>query len=865
MVVKIKVGVLESSRGGVLTAKLDRMETAGNEFVKIKAEVPAPPGFAAETLTLYSPRKLSLQKVLRDKYELLNEGTGTVLDKDEDVSRKIKEDDSSVTEEGESESGHMLVKIPTSYLDRWVHIVANESSRIMINETDVDSLAIEGEDADSGLGAMSKIFHPMLKRLIDSVNWHDNLEAYDYVYSVSRAYLSRVKSNATLFFRDNEGDFGIGRYFLTEGVSIVLDPKTVKSTVISIKEEMLSNKNKWAPSILKAYTALLSQLRLSTGAPLSPFKIDDLIGTLITAISSELDCRSVYQLSETLEQLLQDEQNFRKVAEQYYRGKYLMGEDETDESASERSRQEMMDIQHNVNQLLEFAVLLRGAIPKLEDSLDEWLVNTLLNTFAVSALSAMQRLVGSNDQSIGYTIDLEGLKKREYRMFLYDNTPNGNGSSDVLRRYLHILNIQRHGQSNESALLPSEDYFTLLEQELLQCPQFHTDMDALEKQRQKLEGEPAKGISEIAYVGEYSDEVLRVCEKTWSKLGVNSREDAWKLPLIAHSPGSFAMSEKLEVDDVIRASGICWNGCPECVINTGIMISAIGKSFLDKAVLDEWFKRGREKAEEYKAMPVADLATEKSIVDLGSQMRVVLKLPNRKIRAISLPYTIGFEIDREATSSKPKLVIRDNDIQNFRMFEKGAGRSAHGIESLGFKRIMWYNLLTTAYLDVLGYLEESRKEILLVFYDCRDVYFEDAGISHRMIEAIDYQRKQEGIRAEINSLSDILLWLAKRGFKIRLCVDEKKSQAKKVQEFLQILASEKANITVCVKKLPGLMHKKALLSPMGVIQGSANLTFSGTGLNEEIVNFAPFGVPEYEQMRVNIEDTFHGSKAWMSS
>jgi hypothetical protein len=58
------------------------------------------------------------------------------------------------------------------------------------------------------------------------------------------------------------------------------------------------------------------------------------------------------------------------------------------------------------------------------------------------------------------------------------------------------------------------------------------------------------------------------------------------------------------------------------------------------------------------------------------------------------------------------------------------------------------------------------------------------------------------------------------------------------------------------------MHKKALISPIGVIHGSANLTFSGTQLSEEIISYAPYGNREYDEMKLNILDTFHGSKSW---
>ncbi|MFX0108641.1 MAG: hypothetical protein ACFE7R_10175, partial [Candidatus Hodarchaeota archaeon] len=549
-----------------------------------------------------------------------------------------------------------------------------------------------------------------------------------------------------------------------------------------------------------------------------------------------------------------------ETARAFYEGKYLTGSYE-EESELELSEQDRRDIDSQVSRLFATASAIGGNISDIGDKLEDWVICTLLNTFGLACLSALQQLCGSKEEDIGYTLDLEGIKKHRYRIFLYDRTERGNGSSDVLKRYLYIMNIQRHQQTDESRLLPTEDFLTLLEQELLQCPQFHADMDALQKFSQKQKNQTPTGLPEMGYVSDYSDEVLRVCEHTWEQLGIEDRSDAWKLPLIALAPASFARQNGLEIDDVIRASTICWNGCPECVINAGAMIGFLGAAFIDKVVLDEWFEISRALVGEYKTLSVEDLAAGKAHVEIGRQTRVCLELPKRKIRSISLPFTIGFELKRSEALPHAHLIVRDGDIENLRKFGEKFDGCAHGIESLGFKRIMWYNLLTASYLDILGLLDDSRKDIVLVFYDCRDVGFDDIGISSRMMEAIEYHRKKAGLVGEMRRLSDILTWLATQGFRISICIDENRADEEDVKRFLEMMIAKRMNnIDIRTKGLPGSMHKKALLTPLGAIHGSANLTFSGTRLSEEIISYATFGTPEYNQMKVNMLDTFHGSK-----
>lgn len=857
---KTLVGLLDASQGGVLSASIDEMRKQNSEFIRIKTDVPAPPGFPADQLTIYMPVKLGLSTVY-GKYVRLNPNLRAIIDKDEcfgfanDTEEDEEPDDSY-------DASSRPIKIPKCFANRWVHIESDKGERILVNSLDEEYLVVEGEPKSCGEKAREKIYHPLLKGMIDAVLWHDSLRVIDYVYAVSRNYTSKDVNNATLMFCDSEGDIAFGRSFVTEGVSLELNPDTIRCTIETIKKEILSYESRWAPSILKVLASLITSTRLSDGAPVSPFLVNDLFGILLTSISSSLEVKKIVELPVIMGNLLEDEQRFREAATIFYKAKYLMGLEEEDEYVQEFQKQNIKDVNRNVESIIGFASNLKGKIPDLLNNLEDWIAETLLNTFSVSALSALQRLCGSKDEDIGSTVDLKGIKDGIYRIFLYDSTPHGNGSSDVMRRYLHVLNIQRHKQTDQSRLLPSDDFLTLLEQELLQCPQFHTDMDALEKFSQQQKGETPSGLPELGYVSKYSDEVLRVGKDVWTKLGIRGREDAWKLPVISLAPGGFASSCNLEVDDVLRATSICWNGCPECVVHSGIS-GVSNQAFLDKAVLDEWFKIGRGLVDEYTSSSVEDLASGKSPIKIGRQSRVCLELPDRKIRSISLPFTIGFELDRAKINPHADLIIRDDDVHNLRMFEDVPQRSSHGIESLGFKRIMWYNLVTCAYLDILGLIDDSRKEITLVFYDCRDVTFDDIGISPRMMEAVEYHRKEAGMEGEMTHLSDILIWLAKRGFKVLMCVDERRSLEEGVRDFLiKMSSSGLDNITIMTKGLGYLMHKKALVTPLGIIQGSANLTYSGTGKNEEIINYVSYGGNGYKQLHLNISDTFHGSHKW---
>ncbi len=152
----------------------------------------------------------------------------------------------------------------------------------------------------------------------------------------------------------------------------------------------------------------------------------------------------------------------------------------------------------------------------------------------------------------------------------------------------------------------------------------------------------------------------------------------------------------------------------------------------------------------------------------------------------------------------------------------------------------------------------------MVYYDCRDVAFDDVGFSPRMVEAVLSEVSGSGVLHDLTSLSDVLAWLLVRDFQVSICVDEGRSRLPGVKDFLARLARIGGdNLEIVTKEVAGgVMHKKALVTPIAVLKGSANLTYSGAGRNEEIIDHFFYDTQGYDQVRANVDDTFHGAEAW---
>jgi hypothetical protein len=436
----------------------------------------------------------------------------------------------------------------------------------------------------------------------------------------------------------------------------------------------------------------------------------------------------------------------------------------------------------------------------------------------------------------------------------------------VLRKYLHILYLQRVPPGDgESRRLPSEDFLTILEQELLQCPQFHVDVNALHIFAQRISGASRPGgIPELGYVADHSREVEEVGRDVWRALGITGASDAWRLPLLNRAAGMVAVRVGKERDDVARATGICWNGCPECVVSdTMLMGSLKGQDYVDKAILDVWFMTGRRRSHEYEDISPAKVVSGVGPGGIGRKSRLRLDMGTKTYRAVGLPFMIGIEVNREAIDDEPHLLVREGDFSGLTMLADVPTGQAFAI-AIGMSRLVWYLLLMSAYLASLGQIPPERKFVDMVFYDVRNISFDETGMSGKMRATLEAIKKEEKSLGSLARLSDILIWMASKGFQIRICVDEARTEEEGVRNLLQTLSSSNSpNLHLLVKDLqPGAMHAKGLVTPLGAVDGSANLTYFGTNVNDELLNYSLVGTSMYENLRVAFTDILRGARAW---
>ena len=858
--VKVKSGRVEPTEGGILAVSLARLrKDQGCVFEKVGAGILGPPG-VVDKFDVYRPVRLRATELrdsdsggaMKEKYVRLNRALQVVQDDDEYPAKG---------------AGTDPVKIPKSFLNRWVH-VRSEKERptgVSLPAASEGTLAILNEGGAvlaEGHEAATKIIHPVAKALLAGVSWHESLVATDFVYSVSRTY-SKGGAVDLLFYDENSRPIGLGRSIETEGLSLDLEPTLVREVKEHIEKAILSGAEEWAPTAMKALESFLVTTGMGESARASPFVVKDLFAIATTSLGRKGKAWSLESMSEELQSLAADPDALSSLAREHFRA--AAKEAQSDEESRGGKGREVIEaddfVEAKLRTISSVAAALAPSLPGFRDRVGSWVIEALLTSFGVAALNALQRMAGVGDNVVAYAVDFEGVQEGRYRVFLFDKDEKGNGSSDVARRFLHILHIQRHGTTWDSMFLPSDDFFSVLEEELLQCPQHHADSVALEIHS----AGGGRGIPALGYVRSQAEEVFANNGETWKAIGITGRADMPKLPMLYEERADLADRLGLELDDVVRATTVCWNGCPECLLSDTQSGGLAETLLLDKALLDEWFSRGRQRCDEYKEVDLQKLGAGEVALPLGNLSGVVLDLQNpvgKRVRSVSLPHTIGLELPRRA-GLPVKLIMRTSDIVGYSLFEMPAAQPAMGIEAMGFKRLFWNDLVLTCFLDLLGYIPPDRRVVKLVFYDARDVGFSDAGVSERMLGAItELDPSASGLR-EPERLSDILVWLARRGFKVSMCIDSSKMEESVPKRFAELLATGGCEVVEKDLKVEGhenIMHKKILITPLSVMQGSANLTESGTKWNEEIVNYVPRAAPQYGPLATSLGDTFIGAR-----
>lgn len=829
---KVRTGSLTPSGGWVL-ATLSQMNDVGNKFRRVHdSELPAPPGSDSK-LQIYAPTHLVLIESF-GKYVRLNKNTLQVMDKDE------------------TDYEHPAVvntKLPRSFQNRWAWSPSNDEG-LPAQPFCLPNHKFEIENVDGNSATEGKFDHPMLTSLIDSVEWFNEKEIIEYTYGVSRSFAG--KGEITLGYRDkHDRTIGFGEKYSTQAIGFSIKKEHIAKVIDNITSGIENNDGKISPSMIRCLKAYVLTNINQNGASINHYTLEDLISILLIFSNWTDQVLTPTTLMNYVENGKEQPLEFRKTTEEFVRIKMKLDQKYADEEQEIFESDSMVN--SRVDQIYEALQIVHSFISKFHLFVPKWVHRTVLSTFGVVATNSLQQFCGSDDNDVAYLIEEDSWDGEDTRVVVYDKANYGNGSCKTAFEFLHIPHVVRASSHARNAKLPTTDYISTLEENLLQCLQHQVDLGALE-----IISDPScSTLSTMPDLVKHAKENYHVGHKTWDSLGIRTINDAWKLPLHKRlAPHHEKMNSELRMDDIIRASTICWNGCPECVDQLRNTLGGmLGANFIDKFIIDEWFLNGTKSSIDYEYLDFEEMANATAKMHFGSLNRLHLITPESDSkRSICLPWTMGFHIKRDAPFST-NLVIRSTDVSNLRI--GGTEGGAHGIDRHGFERLLWFNLLMSAHLDAVNALTKEQKKVQLLYYDARDLKLKDLGLSPRMIDSMKAVMENQ----EIEKLSDVLIWMAKRDFKVDICVDKRQGTQIPIRKFLSRLRIyKKINIRQRVSE-DGSMHKKILISPIAALTGSANLTYSGSNLNDEtLVHVTSNNTTQYESIKANARTTFNDSE-----
>lgn len=841
--------------GSVLMANLDNMEQQGMRVRTVASALPAPPGRPEDrTIRVVTPIEIPLIRRVNPRYVLAERHGPKILDRDEGEPRG---------------SENRSIRIPRSFTNRWLHIDLDEGTPIgpYLDLGDGERLVTTSpggrDEADVG---SEHLQHPFQRTAFESVEWHDEATVIHYVFGLNRTISTDQGYGSELIYQDGYGrEVAFGSKIRTEGIGFKLHPEIVGHTTEAAMSGISGGLAEWAPTMVRALRSHLAVQSMETGGALSSFDIDDVISILLAGWSGDGPL-GIEDLVASAATLLEDDEAMTRFVTRRVEARMGSPDEEgeyhpDDQEARSNSIERM--IQMTRRTLEGFS---EGSEAFLE-FLPLWIHRTILMSFGVTAVTALQRISGGGIGEIGYGLTDDSWRGEDSRVILFDMAERGNGNVSVARTFMHIPNIIRSARGRRGALLPSMDFMSTLEETMLPCPQHHSDLLGLEYRR--TDGEDSilhRSMSDLRRIGQ---EVFRVSGETWKSLGIEGPNDGWKLPLMHLMRREIADTNELSRDDVTRATKVCWNGCPECSERIDVVQGgSAGMDHLDRMLLDSWFRHSREATVDYHHIAPESIVSGDNQLCLGALHTLALRTENQRLRSTLQPWTIGIDVPRSNPSEGISILIRESDIVGLRT-EQEAGVIV-GTPATSVKRLLWFNLLMTAYLDLSGMIPEDRREVTLVYYDAREVSFQDVGMAPRMLDAIREAARADGIDS-VENLSDVLIWLARRGFRVRLCVDagvRAQEGNEAVRSFLGTLSNARTggNLKLLEREVRDPerrrrnMHKKILVTPIYALSGSANLTYSGTTSNEETLTHTNFGNPNYDSVRTACEDTIAAAR-----
>lgn len=489
---------------------------------------------SSEYLTLYEPEKiqLSISRGQKGGNQLLkgscfNEKYTLIRDWDDTNEDNFTKHDDDGSEELDGESHKNQINVPECFPIGWRALEAFSSEPILPFNGPFE---VEFEN------------DILMQILFNGIEFAESVLAKEFILGATRKY--QGGGELEIQYVDNKvsgKNVVIGDEYNTEGIRFVINKNTLKMASEWTSKQMLGKSGSHT-----IYQVL--QYVLSKNLRTNRFVVDSLLTLTLYKLN--------YTIPKNIESWIKEISGLRKV--DFIEFKKFWEEGGKKGMNLDSLQYQIEKIEANPNIIPEHLTQLT----------EDWSVRTYANSLAIHMLQGAREFTGSKDDDLGYHVECdEGIidSNSNIIIWLYDRSPDGNGSCKTLKQWIQIPKVVRDQyEKSKERNLPSKDYIDIIEGSYLSpCKAHQAELIAHVCYKNGKDPREIKHVLSPDFVfshENYSDYWKKLEERGYEK-------DVFPfvkliIPLI--------YSEESEQEFFNRAIEGCHSSCVECLEEFGI-------------------------------------------------------------------------------------------------------------------------------------------------------------------------------------------------------------------------------------------------------------------------------------------------------
>ena len=414
-----------------------------------------------------------------------------------------------------SEDGNDYSLIPESWPMRWSLYQTEEEVEDILSYT-------PSSKADPGNGQRDVSLHPSMHGTFSSIEFSKSGNVKDVVTGVTRSRGVLLRYHTKIDGKTK--DVVYGDSFETEGIEYKVEKLLIESIESDI-ESLLSWK--FDSDMVKMLHHHLERMRIL--GPKDSLTLRSIIQILLIKLYSDDENK----FPDTMGDLIHVLKDYRIENEDMKL--YLSTVRKNIESLYKENLEKCCPLfNQQINNIWN--------IESLKESAKEWLSLTLLNTLGRGLVASVSKFSGVQEEKISSTIDLE-----KWSIFVYDNEPGGNGTSESIKQHYQITEAALNAQRQMNAPAPPEnDFIHHFERWLTSCKEHINHRVALLHATGSVDGLSRNMTSFVKESQHLSDRF----KDYWNELNISSLRRAGILGYITPHLVQKLRSNGVEIESV---------------------------------------------------------------------------------------------------------------------------------------------------------------------------------------------------------------------------------------------------------------------------------------------------------------------------